>query len=117
MLDRRVRFGHGAHDKSDTPDTSVDLGVAIRAKHDAAFKLLSDLLPWSIDAVYGARAFLFARVGVVGFHCGGGGLSAARPAPTPKRCERPQPHRAAPRHSPRLSRDSPTGVAGPTGVR
>ncbi|TME70168.1 MAG: hypothetical protein E6I49_09365 [Chloroflexi bacterium] len=102
MLDRRVRFGHGAHDKSDTPDTSVDLGVAIRAKHDAAFKLLSDLLPWSIDAVYGDREFLFARVGVVELHCGGRELTAARPALTAKRCDRSKLHLAAQLHYPML---------------
>ncbi|TMG49216.1 MAG: hypothetical protein E6H89_12770 [Chloroflexi bacterium] len=102
MLDRRVRFGHGAHDKSDTPDTSVDLGVAIRAKHDAAFKLLSDLLPWSIDAVYGDREFLFARVGVLELHCGGRELTAARPALTAKRCDRSKLHLAAQLHYPML---------------
>src|SRR5207245_9410038 len=92
MLDRRVRFGHGAHDKSDTPDTSVDLGVAIRAKHDAAFKLLSDLLPWSIAAVYGDREFLFARCGVVELHCGGREPTAACPALSAKRSDRPKLH-------------------------
>ena|SRR6266446_1885043 len=102
MLDRRVRFGHGADDKSKTPDTSVDLGVAIRAKHDAAFKLLSDLLPWSIDAVYGDREFLFARVGVVELHCGGREPTAARPALTAKRCDRPKLHLAAQLHYPML---------------
>jgi len=102
MLDRRGRFGHGAEHQSETPDTSVDLGVAIRAKHDAAFKLLSDLFPWSIDAVYGDREFLFARVGVVELHCGGRELTAARPALTAKRCDRSKLHLAAQLHYPML---------------
>src|SRR5437016_7260216 len=63
MLDRRGRFGHGAEYQSETPDTSVGLGVAIRAKHDAAHQLLSDLLPWSIDAVDGDREFLLVGSG------------------------------------------------------
>ena len=117
MLDRRGRFGHGAEHQSETPDTSVDLGVAIRAKHDAAFKLLSDLLPWSIDAVDGDREFLLGRVGVVELHRGRREPMATRPAPAAKRCDRSKLHLAAQLHYPMLRYNSRTRVPDSVTVR
>src|SRR5438128_12516031 len=43
------RLGPRAESHGQSPNTRVDLGVAIRAKHHAAFELLSDFLPRSID--------------------------------------------------------------------
>src|SRR5437660_12264064 len=93
--DRRGRRGHGAESQPETPDASVDLRVAIRAQHDAAFKLLSDLLPRSIDSVYGDREFLLLRVGVVELHRSRREPMATRPASTAERCDRPKLHLTA----------------------
>src|SRR5438093_7312646 len=74
--------------ESQGPHASMDLRMAVRTKHHAAFELLSNFLPTSIDAVNRQREFLPGRVRVVEVKGGRHVLRATRPADSAKRCDR-----------------------------